>query len=51
MLYGYSRVSDSSQQHALQLDALKAAGCERTFVETASGSRADRAELAALPRT
>ncbi|MBL6082758.1 recombinase family protein [Belnapia sp. T18] len=48
MHYGYARVSDASQNHDLQLDALRAAGCERIFVETASGTRSDRAELAKL---
>jgi DNA invertase Pin-like site-specific DNA recombinase len=48
MLLGYARVSDSSQNHALQMDALRAAGCERIFVETASGARSDRAELTRL---
>ena len=48
MLLGYARVSDSSQNHDLQMDALRAAGCERIFIETASGARADRPELAKL---
>ena len=48
MLLGYARVSDASQNHDLQMDALRAAGCERIFVETASGARADRSELAKL---
>src|SRR3954451_21630664 len=48
MLLGYARVSDSSQNHDLQMDALRAAGCERIFVEVGSGSRADRTELAKL---
>ena len=48
MLLGYARVSTDGQDHALQREALRAAGCERIFVETASGTRADRAELARL---
>src|SRR3954471_12957339 len=51
MLLGYARVSDTSQRHDLQMDALRAAGCERIFIETASGARADRAELARLLET
>ena len=46
MLLGYARVSTDQQDHALQLDALRAAGCDKVFVETGSGTRADRAELA-----
>lgn len=45
MRIGYARVSTDVQDHALQLDALNAAGCERVFTEIGSGSRADRAEL------
>jgi DNA invertase Pin-like site-specific DNA recombinase len=48
MLLGYARVSTDQQDHGLQLDALRAAGCERVFVETASGTRTDRPELAKL---
>src|SRR3954468_4263017 len=51
MLLGYARVSDSSQNHDLHMDALRAAGCERIWVETASGARADRPELAKLLET
>jgi DNA invertase Pin-like site-specific DNA recombinase len=43
---GYARVSTDQQDHALQLDALQQAGCERIFIETASGTRTDRPELA-----
>jgi DNA invertase Pin-like site-specific DNA recombinase len=46
MLLGYARISTDSQDHALQIDALTTAGCKRTFVETASGARTDRPELA-----
>jgi DNA invertase Pin-like site-specific DNA recombinase len=48
VLIGYARVSDVSQNHDLQIDALRQAGCERIFIETASGARADRTELAKL---
>lgn len=48
MRIGYARVSTDGQDHALQLDALNAVGCEKVFTEIGSGSRADRAELAKL---
>ena len=47
MLVGYARVSSRDQNPDLQLDALKGAGCERVFVEKASGANRDRPELRA----
>lgn len=44
---GYARVSTGDQDPELQLRALDEDGCERVFVEHASGARADRPELAA----
>ena len=45
MKVGYSRVSTSDQDSTLQRDALKKAGCEQVFDETASGAKSDRPEL------
>lgn len=47
MLVGYARVSTQDQKPELQLDALTAAGCERLFVEHASGAQRERPELTA----
>jgi len=45
MLTGYARVSKDDQETALQVAALKSAGCERIYREKASGGRWDRPEL------
>jgi DNA invertase Pin-like site-specific DNA recombinase len=45
-LIGYARVSTADQRHALQHDALNAAGCTRIFEDTASGKLDERPGLA-----
>jgi DNA invertase Pin-like site-specific DNA recombinase len=44
-LLGYARVSTVDQNPDLQLDALRAAGCYRLFVDQASGALDERPEL------
>jgi len=46
MIYGYARVSTDGQSVDAQVKQLRAAGAEKVFRETASGARADRAQLA-----
>jgi DNA invertase Pin-like site-specific DNA recombinase len=45
VIVGYSRVSTEFQQNAPQEMALKQAGAEKIFIETASGAQRDRPEL------
>ncbi len=45
MLIGYARVSTHDQNLDLQKDALEKAGCEKIYVEQASGSSSSRPEL------
>jgi DNA invertase Pin-like site-specific DNA recombinase len=42
---GYARVSTHSQKEDSQVDELKVAGCEKVFVDKASGKLAKRPEL------
>lgn len=42
MIVGYARVSTHDQTSALQLDALKQAGCERIFEDHVSGASTER---------
>ena len=45
MKIGYARVSTSDQSVYMQKQALKQAGCEKVFSDTASGVRSDRTGL------
>jgi DNA invertase Pin-like site-specific DNA recombinase len=47
---GYARVSTRDQNCDLQVDALRAAGCEKIYSEAVSGARADRPVLDELLR-
>jgi DNA invertase Pin-like site-specific DNA recombinase len=41
MKYGYARVSSKAQDYQAQVEALKAAGCEKTYSEKASAKSTD----------
>ena len=45
MIFGYARVSTDGQSVDAQVKALRAAGAEKIFRETASGAKTDRAQL------
>ncbi len=45
MKIGYVRVSKQEQHEALQIDALKEAGCEKWFMDKMTGSKAERKGL------
>jgi len=45
MKIGYVRVSKQEQHEALQIDALKKAGCEKWFIDKVTGSKAERKGL------
>ncbi len=48
MIFGYARISTSDQSLDGQTDALTAAGAERIFADTISGTKRERIELAQL---
>jgi DNA invertase Pin-like site-specific DNA recombinase len=50
MQIGYARVSTKEQGFALQLDALRKAGCEQVYQEVASSAKTERPVLAGLLR-
>lgn len=44
MIYGYARVSTREQNEARQLESLRAAGCQKIFVDKCSGKNFERPE-------
>lgn len=47
MFVAYGRVSQRDRNPALQIEALNSAGCNRLFIEKATGAQRDRPELKA----
>lgn len=45
---GYARVSTDEQSTAVQIEQLEALGCDKLFVENASGKNAERSQLKAM---
>jgi DNA invertase Pin-like site-specific DNA recombinase len=50
MKLGYARVSTTEQDLAVQMEALQAAGCEKTYSEKKSGANGDRIALQRMLR-
>ncbi len=48
MLIGYARISTQDQNHDLQTDSLKIAGCEKIFTDKVSGTISERPGLTKL---
>ena len=51
MKIGYARVSTEDQNPDLQLAALRKVGCERIFIEKATGAHVKRTELTRCLKT
>lgn len=47
MIIGYARVSTLDQNPEMQVDTLRAAGCDEAFAEKVTGSNRDGPELMA----